>query len=266
MKIYSKNSHLVSVIIPAHNNEYSIKNTLESIISQDYENLEIILVNDASTDDTQNIAETFLNENTRNFKIITLEKNLGVSSARNQGLENSNGDYIYFCDADDLAEKNLISTLSDLITKYECEISFCGFKDRFQDVKNDVNFPLELSEPYIRTGEEFLYLRLFKKIVPHLCSMMFKRDFLFENELCFYDGCTAFEDIEFQLKTLCRAEKAAFDSRCLYIYMHNSEMGSVSNANTREKKLRRYQDSTEAHLRVAEYLIKYAKSSASNGK
>lgn len=251
---------LVSVIIPTHNNEYSIKNTLETIIFQDYDNVEIILINDASTDLTLNISKNILNKNNRPFKIINHEKNIGVSSARNDGIKNSNGKYILFCDADDLAEKNLISSLVFLIEKYECDISFCGFIDRFEDGKNDVKFPIELTEPYVRNSEEFLYFRIFNKIVPHLCSMLFRKNFLDENNLRFYDGCRAFEDIEFQLKTFCRAEKAVFDNRCLYIYMHNTEMGSVKNSDTKQKKLLRYSDSAKAHLRSATYLIKYSRS------
>ena len=73
-------------------------------------------------------------------------------------------------------------------------------------------------------------------------------------------ACTAFEDIEFQLKAFCRAKKISFISEYLYVYVHSSEMGSVKNSDTKEKKLKRYIDSTGAHYRAAEYIEKFSAS------
>ena len=122
---------LVSVIIPSFNNEEKIKNALQSVSAQNYENIEIIFVNDASTDKTLSNAEKFLKNSKRGFKIINHEKNLGVSAARNSGIEASHGEYILFCDGDDMMKKNLVSELAGLIQKYDCEISFGGITEHF---------------------------------------------------------------------------------------------------------------------------------------
>ncbi len=81
------NSPLVSAVVPAFNNGTHIAATLKSIIAQDYENLEIICVNDASTDETLKNAEEVLKNSGRKFKIINHEKNSGVSASRNTGIK-----------------------------------------------------------------------------------------------------------------------------------------------------------------------------------
>ena len=97
---------LISVIIPVYNTGEKIINTLECVINQDYNNLEIILVNDASNDNTIKTAQGVLKNSSRLFKIITHEKNKGVSAARNTGFESANGKFIAFIDSDDLIKEN----------------------------------------------------------------------------------------------------------------------------------------------------------------
>lgn len=251
---------LVSIVVPSFNNETHTASTLASIINQDYENLEIIFVNDASTDNTLSIAEKVLNDSGRIYKIINHEKNSGVSTARNTGFDASNGEYICFCDGDDLLSEGYVSLLLSKILENDCDISFCGLIDRFTDGKDDKLLPVELPNKYFFSGEEILNMRLKFPVISHLCCMMFKKIFLLKNFIRFHDGCSAFEDIEFQLKTLCHAKKVSFVSDCLYIYNHDSEMGSIRDNNTDEKKLRRYIHSSQAHERVAEYLSLHAPS------
>lgn len=98
---------LVSVIMPAYNAETTIASSLESIITQDYPNIEIIIVNDASTDGTEKAARSVLERGGRPFRIITHKKNSGVAAARNTGIDVMHGEFLWFMDADDKAEKNL---------------------------------------------------------------------------------------------------------------------------------------------------------------
>ena len=143
---------LVSAIIPAFNAEKHLTATLNPIITQDYENLEIIFVNDASTDKTLNIAEEVLKNSKRKFKIINHKKNSGVSTARNTGIENASGKYIFFCDADDLIKSNYVSALQNKISENNCDISFCGRIDRFEDETPDKFFPVEFDSQKIFSG------------------------------------------------------------------------------------------------------------------
>lgn len=250
-------SPLVSVIIPAYNKQAHISAALGSVISQDYSNLEIVLVNDASTDLTRSIALELLEHSTREFTLIDHQSNLGVSSARNAGLEASRGEYVVFCDADDIEERNLVSELAGIIG--ESDISFCGIINRYEDGRPDEFMKVPLKSSPL-DGEEALYMRMLGPVVPHLCAMMFRRSFLAENVIRFHDGCIAFEDIEFQIKAMCHARRVSFSDKCLYVYVHGLEMGTIRDNDTREKKLRRYKDSSEAHYRLAEYIGTHAPS------
>ena len=99
----------LSIIIPAYNAENCIERCLDSILDQDYHNeIEIIVVNDGSTDSTGSILNKYQKQIPSVFRIITKE-NGGVSSARNAGLDAATGDWIWFCDADDYICKNGLS-------------------------------------------------------------------------------------------------------------------------------------------------------------
>jgi len=258
MNLQNKTYPLVSVIMPAYNAETTIASSLESIIAQDYPNIEIIVVNDASTDGTEKAAHSVLERGGRPFRIITHKKNSGVAAARNTGMDAMQGEFFWFLDADDMAESNLTSALYALIEKYQCDLSFCGYKNRFEDGRPDVLIPVKLEGNNVRSGEEFLWLRVFSRIAPD--GFLLQKKFLQETGLRFHEGCTAGEDVEFQLKTFCRLRQAAFVPDCLYIYIHHAGMGSIHDNNTKEKQNRRYRDNTEAHLRTAQYLSEHAPS------
>ena len=251
---------LVSVVVPAYNAENRITCSLASIIAQDYPNIEIIVVNDASQDKTEQAARRVLESCGRPFSIITHKRNRGVSAARNTGIEAMQGEFLWFMDADDKAEPNLVSTLYALHTKYPCDLSFCGYRNTYEDGSPDAFYPVKLEGSALRSGEELLWLRIFNKVVTPVCGTLFRKQFLQENGLRFQEGCTAGEDVEFLLKVFCRARQAAFTPECLHIYMHHAGMGSIHENASKDKQIRRYRDNTEAHFRTAQYLRKYAPS------
>ena len=111
---------LVSVIIPAYNIEDYIGRCLDSVISQTYKNLEIIVVDDGSRDHTGEILDNYAKKD-RRIKVIHKE-NGGVSSARNKGIEAAEGDYIGFIDGDDLIEPEMYKTLVDLLEEENADI------------------------------------------------------------------------------------------------------------------------------------------------
>ncbi|MBQ9419342.1 MAG: glycosyltransferase, partial [Synergistaceae bacterium] len=227
---------------------------------QDYENLEIVFVNDASADETLSIAGRVLGDSGRVHKIISHEKNLGVSTARNTGLASSRGGYVCFCDGDDILEKNFVSSLVEIAMKDDADISCCGCVDRFEDGKPDIFRPAGVGLTSPLDGETALFARMLRPIAPVLCSILFRKNIITKNNLRFQDGCVAFEDIEFELKAFCRAKKVSFIHDCLYVYVHGAKMGTVRDADTKAKRLRRYVHSSEAHYRAAEYLSRFAPS------
>ena len=125
----------VSVIIPAYNAEKYIEECIVSIINQTYKNIEIIVVNDGSEDNTMNIVNALKEKDNR--IIIINQKNGGVSIARNNGFNNSTGEYIIFVDADDSLENTMIQTLVFNIEKYNADIAICGFKKIYSSGKQE---------------------------------------------------------------------------------------------------------------------------------
>lgn len=119
------NEPLISVIIPVYNVEKFLKKCLNSVISQDYKNLEIILIDDCSSDDSGKICDEYSKTDSR-IKVIHKTENEGVSSARNTGLENISGQYFSFVDSDDWIEPDMISYLYNGIIENDADISVCG--------------------------------------------------------------------------------------------------------------------------------------------
>jgi glycosyltransferase involved in cell wall biosynthesis len=120
---------LITIIIPLYNTEKYIYDCVLSVIEQEYKNIEIIVINDGSTDNSVNKIKHFLVEDKR-LKIIEIE-NAGVSNARNVGVNNANGTYIVFIDADDYITKDYISYMYNLasLSSSELIISLEYYKD-----------------------------------------------------------------------------------------------------------------------------------------
>ena len=135
---------LISAVVPAYNAETLIATSLQAIIAQDYPNLEIIVVNDASTDGTEAAARRVLANCGRHISVITHEKNRGETASRNTGMDAMHGEFVWFLDADDKAEKNLVSALYAMIEKYQCDLSFCGYRNTYEDGSPDELHPVKL--------------------------------------------------------------------------------------------------------------------------
>ena len=116
-------TYKVSVIVAAYNIEKYIARCLDSILNQTYKNLEIIVVNDGSSDNTGEIIDKYSEKDIR-IKVIHKE-NSGVSSARNKGLDMSTGDYIGFVDGDDTLETDMYELLVSNAIKNNADISHC---------------------------------------------------------------------------------------------------------------------------------------------
>ena len=106
---------LISVVIPAYNAEQFLDETLESVLSQTYENWECIIVNDGSTDSTESVAKKWCEKDSR-FR-LTDKENGGPSSARNWGIKESKAEYIAFLDADDLYMPNFLEVCLETLIK-----------------------------------------------------------------------------------------------------------------------------------------------------
>lgn len=124
VKNHMKTCPLITTIVPAFNAEKTIGNTIEQLLNQNYRNLQIICVDDGSTDNTKKIIENF-----EKYGVILIsKKNGGVSSARNAGLDFAKGKYITFVDSGDIVDREFVSYLYGLISESNCQLGICSRK------------------------------------------------------------------------------------------------------------------------------------------
>ena len=143
---------LISVIVPVYNVEKILPYSLESIINQTYKDLEIIVVNDGSTDSSPEICKEYAKKDKR-IKIIN-QKNKGLSGARNSGIDVANGKYISFIDSDDVISNEFFSYLYQLIIETISVIAECAFVKISENDVYEKNYKFDIKENYIITNSE----------------------------------------------------------------------------------------------------------------
>lgn len=225
---------LVSVIIPAYNIEAYIGRCLDSVLSQTYENLEIIVVDDGSSDGTGKILDDYEKKDSR-IKVIHKE-NGGVSSARNKGLDVAAGDYIGFVDGDDLIAPEMYETLVNLLEEEDADIAHCGYQMVFPD---RVDYYYNTGKRKVQTTEEGLKDLLSGEMIePALYNKLYKRR-LFENNRL-DETLKINEDLDMNYRLFKKSQKSIYQDKPLYSYMirKSSATGSSALSIKREDSLR----------------------------
>ena len=226
METSAKQEKIVSIIIPVYNAEKYLGYCLNSIVSQTYKNLEIILVNDGSTDDSIKICDNYAFLDSR-VRVINIA-NRGVSNARNVGLKAATGEYIEFADADDVLNPQMVATLVDKMDTYQSDIIICGFEmvslDSNQQPRDIIHFNSRI------LGEECVYTQklFFEKLSCILwktslleCpwNKMFRKDIIENHNLQFPIDKSLGEDFCFNIDYFAYVNKAVILSDELYYYM-----------------------------------------------
>lgn len=209
-----------SVIIPCYNIEKYIAKTIDSVVNQLYENIEIILVNDGSTDGTLDILKFFEKEDDR---IVVINKaNGGVSSARNVGIEKSKGDYLYFLDGDDVIEYSLFQKIYNVLNS-DRDIEFISFGYNVV-VKEEVKsvFSHKENDKKKFLNNELLLLFLKRKLRQSMCSFIVRRDVVSHNHIRFNEDTTNGEDQEFQIKCMYRSKYSYYIADVMFTYIQRS--------------------------------------------
>lgn len=117
---------LVSVIMPAYNSEHWISRSLNSVLNQTLKKIEIVVIDDCSSDSTTNIVKDIEKTDSR-ITLIELERNSGVANARNIGIDRANGQYVAFLDADDCWAKDKLKVQTDYMRAHDCDFSYCDY-------------------------------------------------------------------------------------------------------------------------------------------
>ena len=154
---------LISIIVPIYRVEKYLNRCIDSILSQSYRNLEIILVDDGSPDNCSIICEEYAKKDKR-IKVIH-KKNGGLSEARNYGIEASTGDYIMFVDSDDYISKDMCKTLLINALENNADIVVCNFKEVYTDKVEKINKQCIKGNLEVISNIEVLYKYLLKTTI-----------------------------------------------------------------------------------------------------
>lgn len=220
-------SKKVSVIIPVYNVELYIRECLESVVNQQYDNLEILLIDDGSDDSSGQICDEYALMDSR-VRVVH-KKNGGVSSARNCGLEIASGDYVYFADADDFLFRDTIVTLCSLIMDHDIAMCMMQKFDNGLDViqkesKYKTTMEIDAIVSDILTGSNSS---------GFLWNKLFKAEIIKEKKLFFNTKVHHYEDQLFILEYLDRESRAAFSDSVIYAYRNTP--GSALNSGINNK-------------------------------
>lgn len=212
--------NLISIIVPVYNVEKYLERCIESIVNQTYQNLEIILVDDGSMDNSGKICDEWAVKDNR-IKVIHKE-NGGVSSARNDGLKKATGEYVGFVDSDDTVEPRYMEILLNLIIEKRVDMSIINYIEKYSEyeIKN---------ETYIKNKEFykenfFKYLFEISNYKGYLWNKIFKREIIVTNNIIFDENIYICEDLLFVCQVADKCEKFYYDyEEYLYNYYIREE-------------------------------------------
>lgn len=220
------NKRLVSIIVPVYNVGEYLSRCLDSLLAQDYPALEIILVDDASTDNSSAIAQEYANQHA-SVCFVPRTVNGGLSAARNTGIEHATGEWLCFVDSDDWVEADYVSALLKEALKVQADITVCNYDHvweggRVQAVDSIGNLQTE--------SDHRLKVALLRN---HVVTRIYKRSLFTDTGLRFPEDIRRSEDMAISPALLSYANHIAILPRTLYHYYQRA--GSLSNQNVRRQ-------------------------------
>ena len=226
----------ISVVVPVYNCEKTLIRCINSILNQNFEDFELLIINDGSPDNSEEICLDFAKTDKR-IRYICRE-NGGLASVRNLGLKEARGEYLCFVDSDDYIETDALSFMYSSALKEECDIVLCGyFAENGKEVQRVCsNIKEEVNARLIELKA--------KNLIDPAWNKLYKISFLRETGVAFPDG-EIYEDTYFNLKLLPFKPKIFITDKCFYHYILN--MGSIT---------RRYNDKKLSLIKDRARLLK----------
>lgn len=219
--------NLVSILIPLFNSEKYIRKALQSIVSQSYSNIEVIIVDDCSTDSSLVIVREFFDEhNIIPHTIIKNDKNEGVSVTRNKLVDNAKGDFICFLDSDDYFEHDAIDYLVHIVTSNNTSIGQCLYYSETPEGK-PVGTTNKFSPNIILQGKDAVFSMLDNEITGFLWHKIFRREIF--QDIRFDSTLTVFEDYLVIMTMFIKGADISFGCEPKYHYIqHTSSLTKKS--------------------------------------
>ena len=242
------NAPLVTISIPIYNCEKHLINCLQSVVNQEYKNLEIQLVDDLGNDNSMQLAEDFIQKHSDfNFKILKNEKNSGLSVVRNVGIDKAEGKYIFFLDSDDEITPDCISKMVEIAEREQVEMVCGNVKTIKLDSKEEIAaFRLQNTKEKIIGNKEIFESFIEGKFPVPSWNKLILLDFLKQNKLYFKEGLFAQDDLQTFI-TILKLNSVCFFKEVTYLYylhqnsvIHNRNRKHFKNWNTIISEIDKY--------------------------
>lgn len=206
---------LITIIVPVYNAEKYIGRCIKSLIEQTYYNIEILIINDGSTDSSLEVCSRFSYGDKR-VRVID-QPNAGVSNARNTGLAMAKGDFICFVDADDYVDKDFIHHMYDLKEKNNADLVICGFNE----IKEDVVINNTFGDIRILLQSEAMEMLLREdEFRGYVWNKLFSKEIIKKTNLSFDEKISVWEDVLFTFKYMCYSKTIIYDPEPKYNYIY----------------------------------------------
>ncbi len=230
---------IVSVIIPVYNGEKYIEKCLEMMARQTYANLEVILVNDGSTDNSAELLEK------SPYKVITHDKNKGLSQARNTGIDAAKGKYLHFLDVDDAINDNYYSNMVCALVETDADIALGGMVNERNKSKTQ---KFKKKSVYVSTKDKMQVSYVGKW--GFVWRYVFKLDFIKKNNLRFEVG-RFIEDLIFSVPAVYFANKIVTVPNTEYYYSYSEN--SILTNKDKDHALKRRNDRKHAQEKILQF-------------
>ena len=241
---------LVSVIVPIYNAYDYLQVALDSILSQTLKDIEVICIDDGSTDRSLDIMKKYREQDSR-IRVVT-ENNAGVSTARNKGIARIRGEYTIFLDADDFCDPTFLERLYSFATEKNLDIAISKYDiynnktERFSPAIDEAHGDIFLNGAVVSKSE--FPNHIFESTTGYVWNKLFKSSFIKEKELTFAPELYIFEDVHFVCAALSYAERVA---RLDEVLIHHR----VYSDQSRAKLFRKYYNNVpEVYIKVKEFL------------
>lgn len=218
----------ISVVIPVYNVEKYLSECLDSVVNQTYKNLQIIIVDDGSTDSSGKICDEYAEKDDR--ITVVHQSNAGAGAAKNTGLELIDGDYFSIIDSDDYIELDMYEKMVNSLEKYNSDIAQCLFRNVFVNDSFDRKYKIKGNYPKVLTSKKFLSELLYDWKYAIFANKVFKTSLL--KNIRFPVG-RKIDDEFFTYKLVCNAKKVVNIDNILYNYRMRKT--SVMNENDTDR-------------------------------
>lgn len=227
-----------SIIIPVHNAERYLNTCIDSILSQDYQDFEVILINDGSTDNSSSICDKVSKE--KPFFTTIHKENSGASDCRNIGILQARGDYILFLDSDDTFTSNILMKISNIIADKNGADVYIGKFNYLIEGQISSKYNYEFDSSKLKTGNKCDVLAyLFSEIPEQTWGVwrnVYNRRFLLSNNVFFNKNLVLGEDLDFFIRTILKAKDVSFINEPIVNYRLFQSISVTANLNIRKLK------------------------------